>query len=114
MSDSAARRWLAKTMKMKYNIKMNQKKQADDVKIRLGVQIDDVHFKTLLADAEIKNLKEYAKWNWDAITILIEGPLQNPRRLDDAIKNGKVLKSLLVFYRPSSHLFSEIKKGSVS
>jgi rapamycin-insensitive companion of mTOR len=77
------------------------------------VQIDDMHFKSLLAEADLKGVKEYSKWNWDGIVFLIQGPLQNTRRLEEAMRTSKLLKQLLVFFRPSSRQFSEIKKSMV-
>jgi hypothetical protein len=41
--------------------------------------------------------KEYNKWNWDQLLDLLEGPLLNPSRLDDALKNYKFLKRILCF-----------------
>lgn len=113
LNDSVARRWLARTIKSKYRSSRNPKKQNDDVKVRIGAQMDDARFKSLLADADIKNVKEYARWNWDGIIYLIQGPLQNSRKLEEALRSTKLLKQLLVFYRPSSHQFSDIKKGMV-
>lgn len=59
-------------------------------------------------------MKEYSKWNWDGIMELVNGPLQNPRRLDDVIKNTKFLRRVLQFYRPSSRQFADIKKSKVT
>ncbi|KAJ3219964.1 hypothetical protein HK099_004488 [Clydaea vesicula] len=94
MDDNVAKRWLAKSMGLKYGSKPPKpaKRQAEDA----------------------PSIKEYSKWNWDGIIELIEGPLQNPKRLDEAIKNSKLLRRLLHFYRPSNHQFSDIKKGSGS
>jgi rapamycin-insensitive companion of mTOR len=73
------------------------------------VQIDDMHFKNLLAEADLKGVKEYSK----KLKLLIQGPLQNTRRLEEAMRTSKLLKQLLVFFRPSSRQFSEIKKSMV-
>jgi rapamycin-insensitive companion of mTOR len=105
------RRWLARTIRAKYRRSTNPKKHNEDVKARIGVQVDDLHFKSLLADADLKGVKEYAKWNWDGIVFLIQGPLRNARRLEEAMRTSKLLKQLLVFYRPSSRQFSDIKKS---
>ncbi len=107
------RRWLARTIKARYRSSTNPKKHNEDVKARIGVQIDDMHFKNLLMEADIKSVKEFSKWNWDGIIFLIQGPLQNTRRMEEAMRNSKLLKQLLVFYKPSSRQFSDIKKSSV-
>jgi len=46
----------------------------------------------------------------------IQGPLLNPRRLEEASRGPyfKFCKRLLSFYRPTTHQFSDIKKGRSS
>lgn len=39
---------------------------------------------------------------------MIQGPLLNPKRLEEAIKATKFLKRLLSFYRPFKHRFADI------
>ncbi|TPX33890.1 hypothetical protein SmJEL517_g03313 [Synchytrium microbalum] len=94
-------------------------RQVDHVKIRIGMQIDDMHFKNLLADTQLSAneqglTKDYTKWNWDAILELLQGPLLNPKRLDEATKNTKFIKRLLAFYRPQNHQFSDIRKNKAN
>lgn len=79
------------------------------IKKQIGVQIDDNGFKQLLQDTQVLATKSYSKWNWDALTELIQGPLLNPKRLDDAIRNTKFMKRLMSFYRPFKYRFSSIK-----
>jgi rapamycin-insensitive companion of mTOR len=43
---------------------------------------------------------------------LLQGPLLNPRRLEESIKS-KFVKRLIGFYRPTSQRFSEIEKNPV-
>lgn len=123
--------------------KRNQGK-VEQVKIRMGIQIDDVHFRTLLQDTQvglefiirtgyralpttliiakfyhlgflpqILNTKDHTKWNWENIAELVQGPLLNPRRLEEAMRGSKFIKRLLAFYRPFSHRFSDIKASKV-
>jgi hypothetical protein len=51
----------------------------------------------------------FTKWRWDLIQNIIDGPLLNPKRLDEAIKATKFIHRLLGFYRPFKWRFSEIK-----
>ncbi|KAJ3112369.1 hypothetical protein HDU96_004614 [Phlyctochytrium bullatum] len=75
---------------------------------------DDNQFKGVLADIEkMLGSKDFLRWNWDTIQELIEGPLTNPRRMEEAIKNSKVVKRLVSFYKPLNHQFSDIKKGKI-
>lgn len=45
---------------------------------------------------------------------LLQGPLLNAKRLDEAIKGTKFIKRLLFFYSPSSRQFSEIVYSKVN
>lgn len=82
---------------------------AFEIKKQIGVQIDDNSFKQLLVDTQVLNTKTHSKWNWDALTDLIQGPLLNPKRLDDTVRNTKFMKRLMSFYRPFKYRFSSIK-----
>jgi rapamycin-insensitive companion of mTOR len=59
-------------------------------------------------------MKEFSKWSWDCIAELLDGPLFNPRRLEEILRSTKFIKRLLAFYRPRKHRFSDIKVGRVS
>ncbi|OZJ02093.1 hypothetical protein BZG36_04577 [Bifiguratus adelaidae] len=91
----------------------NQEK-VREVKVRLGMQIDDVHFRTMLVDSQVLNTKDHNKWNWEVITELLQGPLLNPRRLEEATRGCKFVKRLLAFYRPFRHRFSDLKASKVN
>ncbi|KAI7903798.1 Rapamycin-insensitive companion of mTOR, N-term-domain-containing protein [Cokeromyces recurvatus] len=87
-----------------------------EVKLKIGYAIDDTHFRQLLMDTQVLNTKDYTKWNWDSILELLQGPLLNPRRLDEAMRGKKFIKRLLAFYRPFKHQFSDMNatKGTIS
>ncbi len=44
---------------------------------------------------------------------LIEGPLLNPKRMEEAIRAAKFIRRLMSFFHPFSHRFSEIPKIKV-
>ena len=54
--------------------------------------------------------RDYTKWNYDVLLDLIEGPLLNPKRLEEAIKVSKFIKRLMTFFHPESHRFCDIPK----
>ncbi|CAG8483702.1 13104_t:CDS:10, partial [Acaulospora colombiana] len=85
-------------------------RQVENVKIKMGIQIDDTHFRNMLLETQVLNTKDYAKWNWETLLELLQGPLLNPRRLEEAIRS-KFMKRLLGFFRPTSRRFSEIEKN---
>ncbi|KAI7866417.1 Rapamycin-insensitive companion of mTOR, N-term-domain-containing protein [Spinellus fusiger] len=79
-----------------------------EVKLKIGYAIDDTHFRQLLMDSQVLNTKDYTKWNWESIIELLQGPLLNPRRLDEAMRGKTFIRRLLTFYRPSKHQFSDL------
>lgn len=58
--------------------------------------------------------RDHTKWNYDVIVELVEGPLLNPKRLDEAIKASKFVRRLFSFYHPYNNRFSSIKRTRVS
>lgn len=57
--------------------------------------------------------KDHTKWNFDTLQELLEGPLLNPKRMEEAIKVSKYIKRLISFYHPFSHRFSDLPKMKV-
>ncbi|BFZ56514.1 hypothetical protein PYCC9005_003561 [Savitreella phatthalungensis] len=84
-------------------------RQVEQVKIKMGILIDDSHFRNLLLDTHVLSTKNFAKWNWDTLNELVQGPLLNPKRLEESIKATKFMKRLLAFFRPFNNRFSDIK-----
>lgn len=84
-------------------------RQVEQVKIKMGIQIDDSHFRNLLLDTHVLSTKNYAKWHWDTLTELVQGPLLNHKRLEETIRATKFMKRLLAFFRPFTERFSKIK-----
>ncbi|KAL4732349.1 hypothetical protein ACLX1H_001364 [Fusarium chlamydosporum] len=60
---------------------------------------DDATFRQLLIDSNVLNSSNYAKWNWETIIKIIDGPLQSGKRLEEAIKASKFMKRIISFYR---------------
>lgn len=78
-------------------------------KPKLDFDMDELQFRSLLLQTQVLTTVDYLKWKWDLIHDLIEGPLLNPKRLEDAIKATKFLKRLIGFYRPFKYRFSEVR-----
>ena len=76
---------------------------------RMRADMDEIQFRSLLVETQVTSTVNYLKWKWDIILDIIEGPLLNPRRLDDAIKGTKFLKRLVGFYRPFKYRFSDAR-----
>ncbi|KAK0711679.1 Rapamycin-insensitive companion of mTOR, N-term-domain-containing protein [Lasiosphaeris hirsuta] len=80
-------------------------------KSNTSVNFDDATFRQLLIDSAVLGSSNYTKWNWDIILRLIEGPLTNGKRLEEAVKVSKFVKRIMSFYRPFKYKFSEIKSS---
>ncbi|KAJ8123591.1 hypothetical protein ONZ43_g500 [Nemania bipapillata] len=73
-----------------------------------SVNTDDATFRQLLIDSGVLSSSNPVKWKWDIMLKLIEGPLTNSKRLEEAIKASKFIKSVIGFYRPFKYRFSEV------
>ncbi|KAI1432738.1 Rapamycin-insensitive companion of mTOR, N-term-domain-containing protein [Xylaria sp. CBS 124048] len=73
------------------------------------VNADDATFRQLLLDSGVLNSTNPAKWNWTVMEKLIEGPLTNGKRLEEALKASKFIKSVIGFFRPFKYKFSEVR-----
>ncbi|KAF3940113.1 hypothetical protein ABW19_dt0207420 [Dactylella cylindrospora] len=83
-------------------------RQVEQVKLKMNLQIDEPHFRSLILDSQILTTKNHTKWKMDALLELVQGPLLNPKRLDEALKGTKFLKRLMSFFRPFKFKFSAI------
>ncbi|WRT70894.1 uncharacterized protein IL334_007893 [Kwoniella shivajii] len=85
-------------------------RQVQSVKLRLGLQVEDKQFQQMIVDSGLLLHREHTKWNYEIIMDLIEGPLLNPKRLDEAIKATKFVRRLFSFFHPYNYRFSDIKR----
>ncbi|KAL8924438.1 MAG: hypothetical protein Q9208_004046 [Pyrenodesmia sp. 3 TL-2023] len=80
----------------------------DSTRPKVDVDMDELRFRAAIVETQVLNHVKHFKWNWDLIEDLVEGPLKNPKRLNEAITGTKFLKRLLSFYRPFKYRFSDI------
>ncbi|GAK67572.1 cytosolic regulator pianissimo [Moesziomyces antarcticus] len=85
-------------------------RQVEKTKMRIGMQIDDVQFRNMMVDTQVLVTKDHTKWNLDTLTDMLEGPLLNPKRLEDVVRGSKLLKRVLAFYHPFALRFSSIRR----
>lgn len=85
-------------------------RQVEKAKLRMGMQIDDVQFRNMMVETQVLVTKDHTKWNLDMLTEMLEGPLLNPKRLDDVAKGTKLLRRVLAFYHPFALRFASIRK----
>lgn len=91
-------------------VRRGQRPQVDN-RIKMGMQIDDRGFQALLLETQVLTAREHLKWNYEALTELIEGPMLNPKRLEEAIKVSKFGRRLMQFFHPQTRKgFADMKK----
>ncbi|KAF4553712.1 Target of rapamycin complex 2 subunit ste20-like protein [Elsinoe fawcettii] len=84
-------------------------KAPEQPKLQLPVSMDETQFRALMIDSMVLSTVNYLKWDWDLISAMIDGPLTNPKRLDEAIKATKFVHRLLGFLRPFKYRFSDVR-----
>ncbi|KIO29376.1 hypothetical protein M407DRAFT_70503 [Tulasnella calospora MUT 4182] len=92
-------------------MRRNQR-QVEQAKIKLSMQIDDKSFQDTLMKTQVMVGKDPTKWELDIIMSLIEGPLLNPKRVEEAFRVLKWGKRLISFFHPVSGRFPTLKKSS--
>jgi hypothetical protein len=78
-------------------------------KPHLTVALDEATFRALIVETQVLSSVNPLKWKWDIILKIIEGPLLNGKRLDEAIKASRFVKRIMNFYRPFKYRFSETR-----
>lgn len=74
-----------------------------------SLNTDDATFRQLLIDSGVLGSSNPLKWRWDVVLRIIEGPLTNGKRLEEAIRASKFVKRIMSFYRPFKYRFSAYK-----
>jgi len=106
-------------------------RQVEQVKLKMSMQMDDRTFQSCLLETQVcscyivlfpskfnsrhqvMTTKDHSKWNFDMLQELIEGPLLNPKRMEEAIKVSRFVRRLMTFFHPFSHRFSDMKRTRV-
>ncbi|MCJ1472570.1 hypothetical protein MMC13_001219 [Lambiella insularis] len=88
---------------------ISNQKSADTGRPKLSVDMEEISFRSLLVETQVVSTINHLQWKWDLILDIIEGPLLNPKRLEEAIKGTKFLKRLIGFYRPFKYRFSDAR-----
>lgn len=89
-------------------------RQVQQVKLRLGLQVDDRQFQTMINESGVLLTRDHTKWNYEIIMDLLQGPLLNPKRLDEVIRVTKFIRRLFSFFHPLNNRFSSVLRTRVS
>ena len=86
----------------------------DQPKSNPNVALDETTFRQLLVETQVLSSTNPVKWKWDIILRVIEGPLLDGKRLEEAIKASKFIKMIMSFYRPFKYKFAEIRATRIT
>ena len=84
-------------------------RQSEAAKAQAISQVDEGQFRSLMYDTQVLNTVNFTKWKWDLIQSILDGPMLNAKRQEEAIKVTKFVHRLLSFLRPFKYRFSEAK-----
>lgn len=87
---------------------MRPQRQGEAGKMLQGLNIDDATFRSQIVETQVLNTRDATKWNVSILMSLLQGPLLNPRRLDEAMRGTKLLKRLLAFFHPFALRYSDL------
>ncbi len=82
-------------------------------RLKVKMQMDDKTFQANLLDTQVMLTKDYTKWSFDTLQDLVEGPFNNPKRMEEAIKVSRYVRKLMSFFHPFAHRFSDLPKTKV-
>jgi rapamycin-insensitive companion of mTOR len=89
-------------------------RQIENAKIRIGMQIDDTSFRNQLIESGVLSSKDHTKWNFETLTVLLEGPLLSPKRLEEATRGSKFIRRVVHFFYPFNYKYSDMSNTKVS
>ncbi|KAF8139513.1 Rapamycin-insensitive companion of mTOR, N-term-domain-containing protein [Mycena galopus ATCC 62051] len=91
-------------------------KQIEQVKLKMSMQMDDKTFQSSLLETQVMLTKDHTVWKFDLLQELIEGPLLNPKRMEEAIKVSRFIRRLLSFFHPfgSGMKFCDLPRTKVN
>jgi len=62
---------------------------------------------------QVMQMKDFTKWNYEALQDVMDGLMYNQKRLKEIIK-ARFIHQLMAFFSPFSHQFTDIRKNRVS
>jgi rapamycin-insensitive companion of mTOR len=84
-------------------------RDTDQAKVQAAMQVDEAQLRGMMVDTQVLATVTYQKWRWELIESIIEGPMLNPKRLQESLSLTKFVHRVLGFYRPFKYRFSEVK-----
>lgn len=86
-------------------------RQISTSRLTSALQLDDTTFRLHLLESGVLSTKDHTKWNFEVVRDLLEGPLRNPKRLEEATRGSKWVKRVVGFYWPFGGRYGELSKA---
>ncbi|BGP09793.1 hypothetical protein JCM10049v2_005667 [Rhodotorula toruloides] len=93
---------------------LQQRHQVESSKLRNALQMDDLTFRNLLLETEVLSTKDETKWQFDRLLEIVEGPLRNPKRLEEVVRASKWMRRVVDFFRPFALRYSDLPKHALT
>ncbi|BGP33786.1 hypothetical protein JCM10296v2_005591 [Rhodotorula toruloides] len=93
---------------------LQQRHQVESSKLRNALQMDDLTFRNLLLETEVLSTKDETKWHFDRLLEIVEGPLRNPKRLEEVVRASKWMRRVVDFFRPFALRYSDLPKHALT
>jgi rapamycin-insensitive companion of mTOR len=101
---------LTHAMKQSVATDQDSTRQSEQSKLQQGLQVDEAQFRAMMIESGVLNHSKYFKWRWDIIQKIIDGPLRNPKRLEEARESTRFWERIEKFYSPFKEVrFSDAK-----
>ena len=71
--------------------------------------VQETNFRQMLVESQVLSSTNPTKWRWDVLLRIIEGPLLDGKRLEEANRASKFIKRIMSFYRPFKYKFAEVR-----
>lgn len=99
----------ANAIKRSSSVDEDTSRQSEQAKTQQSLQITESVFRQMQIDTGVLSTVKFQQWRWEQIQAIIDGPLRNPKRLDEAMHVTKFIHRLVRFYSPFKFRYSEIR-----
>lgn len=73
-------------------------------------RFSSLDIRMLIIKSHVLDTKNFQKWDWALITLMMKAPLRNAKLFDEVVKTTKFYKRLLSFFRPFKYRFSILRR----
>ncbi|GAA6063262.1 hypothetical protein JCM10212_004996 [Sporobolomyces blumeae] len=93
---------------------LQQRNLVETDRLRLALSVDDVTFRNLLLETGVLSTKDHTRWSFEILLEVVEGPLRNPKRLDESMRASKFMRRVLAFFHPLGFRYSDMRKSEMT